>query len=171
MQSFRVVSGRARIWPWQDGWSPQLFVFFFQIYWLIDCIWLCWVFTAALGLCGLTACRVLISWPGIEPTSPALEGGFLTTGSPGKSLKSPVLITLVFCLYQGFSEDGLQQTLLVGVHTTVRKAILAWNPEWNKNLEVRTWGSGASAWASWWKQITWEVKSMPLRDWGQRGEK
>ena len=28
----------------------------------------------------------LNSWPGIEPTSPALQGGFLTTGPPGKSL-------------------------------------------------------------------------------------
>ena len=26
------------------------------------------------------------SWPGIEPTSPALQGGFLTTWPPGKSL-------------------------------------------------------------------------------------
>ena len=30
----------------------------------------------------------LSSRPGIEPTSPALEGGFLTTGPPGKSLCS-----------------------------------------------------------------------------------
>ena len=28
----------------------------------------------------------LSSWPGIKPTSLALEGGFLTTGPPGKSL-------------------------------------------------------------------------------------
>ena len=25
-------------------------------------------------------------WPGIQPTPPALAGGFLTTGPPGKSL-------------------------------------------------------------------------------------
>ena len=29
---------------------------------------------------------LLIPWPGIEPASPALEGGFLTTGPLGKSL-------------------------------------------------------------------------------------
>ena len=29
---------------------------------------------------------ILVPRPGIEPASPALEGGFLTTGSPGKSL-------------------------------------------------------------------------------------
>ena len=31
------------------------------------------------------ACGILVPWPGIEPMSPALEGGFLTTGPPGKS--------------------------------------------------------------------------------------
>ena len=33
----------------------------------------------------LTACRILVPQPGIEPTSPALEGGFFTSGPPGKS--------------------------------------------------------------------------------------
>ena len=32
-----------------------------------------------------TACGILVPPPGIEPASPALEGGFLTTGPPGKS--------------------------------------------------------------------------------------
>ena len=31
-----------------------------------------------------TACRILVLQPGIEPTSPALEGRFLTTRPPGK---------------------------------------------------------------------------------------
>ena len=34
------------------------------------------------------ACRTLVSRPGIEPTSPALQGRFLTTGLPGESLKT-----------------------------------------------------------------------------------
>ena len=33
-----------------------------------------------------TAQGILILLPGIEPDSPALEGGLLTTGRPGKSL-------------------------------------------------------------------------------------
>ena len=40
--------------------------------------------------CGLScprACGVLVPQPGIEPTFPALEGGFLTTGPPGESLE------------------------------------------------------------------------------------
>ena len=32
----------------------------------------------------------LIPWPGIEPVSPALQGGFLTAGPPGKSLSFSV---------------------------------------------------------------------------------
>ena len=32
------------------------------------------------------ACWILVLGPGIKPVSPALAGGFLTTGQPGKSL-------------------------------------------------------------------------------------
>ena len=41
-----------------------------------------------MGLVAPKACGILIPQPGIEPVSPALEGGFLTTGPPGKSLHS-----------------------------------------------------------------------------------
>ena len=40
---------------------------------------------AAPGLSCPVACGNLVPQPGIEPVSPALEGGFLTTGPPGKS--------------------------------------------------------------------------------------
>ena len=58
------------------------------------CFWLHWVFVAALRVSlqlWLTelrcpgACGILVPQPGIKPTSSALEGGFLTTGPPGKS--------------------------------------------------------------------------------------
>ena len=42
--------------------------------------------------CGLScpvACGILVPRPGIEPTSPALEGEFLATGLPGKPPASP----------------------------------------------------------------------------------
>ena len=43
------------------------------------------IYLAAMGLsCGMQA-GILDPQPGIEPTSPALEGGLLTTGLPGKS--------------------------------------------------------------------------------------
>jgi len=32
------------------------------------------------------ACGILVPQAGLEPESPALQGGFLTTGPPGKSL-------------------------------------------------------------------------------------
>ena len=34
----------------------------------------------------VAACGILVPQQGIDPPSPALEGGFLTTGPPGKSL-------------------------------------------------------------------------------------
>ena len=44
-------------------------------------------------VCGLSSCGLVALWhgdpgSGIEPVSPALTGGFLTTGPPGKSLLS-----------------------------------------------------------------------------------
>ena len=40
------------------------------------------------GLSCPTACGILVPQSGIEPTSPAFKGRFLTTGSAGKSLVS-----------------------------------------------------------------------------------
>ena len=49
--------------------------------------WLCWVFIVAHEFSYPVPCGILVSRPGIEPMSPALEGGFLTAGPPGKSPK------------------------------------------------------------------------------------
>ena len=46
---------------------------------------------SVVGACGLSCpvtCGILVPRPGMEPTCPLLEGGFLTTGPPGKSLNS-----------------------------------------------------------------------------------
>ena len=48
---------------------------------------------AGFSRCGalcLAACGILVPRPGIEPMSPALAGGFLTTGLPGKSHRPPL---------------------------------------------------------------------------------
>ena len=37
------------------------------------------------GLSCPTVCGILVPWPGIEPTSPAMGGKFLSIGPPGKS--------------------------------------------------------------------------------------
>ena len=39
------------------------------------------------GLSFPVACGLLVPTPGMEPASPAVEGGLLTTGQPGKSLE------------------------------------------------------------------------------------
>ena len=50
---------------------------------------------SVVAACG-PSCRavrgILVPRRGIEATSPALEGGFLTTGLPGKSLKCPLYL-------------------------------------------------------------------------------
>ena len=55
------------------------------------CLW-CVSVVVAHGLlavmCRLSysaTCGILVPWPGIKPTSPALEGEVLTIGPPGKS--------------------------------------------------------------------------------------
>ena len=64
------------------------------------------------------ACGILVPRPGIEPTSPALEGGFFTTGPPGKSqfpvFEPHLLLSLPLCVFPcktGFllPGEGLQQ--------------------------------------------------------------
>ena len=45
----------------------------------------------ACGLSCPTSRGILVSWPGIKPTSPALEGGFFTSGPPGKPQDTTVL--------------------------------------------------------------------------------
>ena len=37
------------------------------------------------GLSCPKTCQILVPWPGMEPASPVSQGGFLTTGPPGKS--------------------------------------------------------------------------------------
>ena len=48
----------------------------------------------------------LIPWLGIEPVSPALQGGLLTTGLPGKSL-----CIVVICMHHNFKAKTNNRTL------------------------------------------------------------
>ena len=47
---------------------------------------------------GREACGILVPRSGIKPTTPALEGRFLTTGPPGRSLLTLCLHCLITCL-------------------------------------------------------------------------
>ena len=51
------------------------------------------------------ACGILVPQPGIEPVSPALEGGFLTTGPPGKSHVPPLLCFFFLFFFASFCID------------------------------------------------------------------
>ena len=59
-----------------------------EIYWFIILLFYCFGCRGSLswlkGLVAPYAYGILRSWPPIEPASSALEGGFLTTGSPGE---------------------------------------------------------------------------------------
>ena len=58
-----------------------------------------------LSSCGARASALRAMWdlpgPGIEPMSPALAGGFLTTAAPGKSLCAFKCIYLIFMATSG----------------------------------------------------------------------
>ena len=58
--------------------KPADILFFFHLF-------IYFIYLATLGLSCGKACMILVPQPGIEPVSPALQHGFLTTGSPGKS--------------------------------------------------------------------------------------
>ena len=92
--------------------------FFFFLKKIFIYFWLCWVLVAVsrlLSSCGtqvpectgsvvvvtgLVACRILVPGPGIEPLSPALEGGFPTTRQSRKSQSNFLkLISLFFWLH------------------------------------------------------------------------
>ena len=69
--------------------SPSIKVDFFRVWTFLKSLlnllqhrfFYVWVFS-------LEACGILAPQPGIEPATPALEGGVLTTGSPKKFLTS-----------------------------------------------------------------------------------
>ena len=52
-------------------------------------------------LFGCQACGILAPQPGINPEAPALEGGVLTTGLPGKS---------PMCIFGGGTDSMIRQT-------------------------------------------------------------
>ena len=78
------------------------------------------------GLTCLTACWILVLLPGIERTFPPLEGRFLTTGPPGKSLLRSLYNTI-----HGFREsvsnyvDLLPGPIFETVHKFSSKQIIS----------------------------------------------
>ena len=58
-------------------------------------------FLTASGLHCYAACGISVTLQEIEPASPALEGRFLTTGPPGKSLEGSNFLPFVSAVAQG----------------------------------------------------------------------
>ena len=104
------------------AWTPETPPAFLScllgfVWLLLFFFWLHWLFVEACGLSLVVAhrdfslvlahqlqnvklscsaaCGILVPKPRIEPASPALEGGSLTTGPPGKSHVPFVLLTIV----------------------------------------------------------------------------
>ena len=75
---------------------------------------------AVRGLSCPAACGILLPPPGIKPSSPALEGGFLTTGPPGKS---PGLCPLG----QKLSSDIWESLIVCSFWREGRRLILFWD--------------------------------------------
>ena len=71
----------------------NFFFFFLAVLCLHCCTWALWLWC---GLSFCEACGILVSQLGIEPAVPALEGGFLTRGPPGKSLNTSLGEDLFF---------------------------------------------------------------------------
>ena len=63
--------------------------------------------------CGFETCGIAAPCPSIELASPALEGNFLTTGPPGKSLQS-------FCMVER-SGDFQFSFLFIFINNTAKK--------------------------------------------------
>ena len=89
------------------GCQEQIFVFCAYLF-----IWLHEVLVAACGIfcCGAwtlqlwhagfscsVACKILVLQLGIELVSPALQGGFLTTGPPGKFQVVLLMDLILYC--------------------------------------------------------------------------
>ena len=77
---------------------------------------------AACGLSCPAPCGILVPRPGIEPMSPALEGGLSTTGPPGKS-KIYSSINCFYFNYGSYISTSFQSYFLLYGRAFVQKNI------------------------------------------------
>ena len=102
----------------------------------------------ARGLSCSAACGILVSRPGIEPSSPALEGGLSTTGLPGKSPRLeqdqlfPSVQSWPWFPLQRAKQDTHSQTLLYKPEQPPRNE-QTHNPDTHGHLctNIHTWRS------------------------------
>ena len=87
------------------------------------------------GLSCPVACGILVPRPGIEPASPALEGGFFTTGPPGKSL--PTFKTALPGDFPGGPVVGTSLSSAGGVGSIPGQGAKIPHDSWPKNQNVK----------------------------------
>ena len=68
---------------------------------------------------GCEACGILVPQSGIGPTTSALEGRFLTTGPPGRSLLTLCLHCLITCLSSSLKSEKIGTIGLFFHHCTL----------------------------------------------------
>ena len=102
------ISPRAFVCPGACQWAViYVFKIFFNVDHIQSLYWLCYNIASVLCFCfGCKVYGILTAWPGIKPKSPALEGKFLTTGPPGKSLSSYILKGVFFFLSSSFQQGA-----------------------------------------------------------------
>ena len=131
--TFRLQVTVKSTLQWLKQWRKAIFFFFFWLCWVFVAACglslvmsrgyspvaasLCVGFSCRRGWTAVVAphrlscpeaCGILIPGPGIEPVSPALQGGFLTTGLSGKPK------AVLFIWERSLFLKGLQKTLSQG---------------------------------------------------------
>ena len=91
-----------------SAWAPSL--------WRIGSIVAVW------GLSCLVVCGILVTWPGIIPESPALQGRFLTPGPSGKSL-------YCFHVKQTHKHISASSYLKILKFNSLKAAVSSWNQQ------------------------------------------
>jgi len=96
--------------------------------------------------------------PGIEPVSPELAGGFLTTGSPGKFLGKPFLHTwALIVLVEKLRLLGALIFFPGGLHWKSNSLISDLKPV---SVSPRTQATFLSLWVSSWNAVAAEISPL-----------
>ena len=93
-------------------------------------LWLMGLLVAACGVSCSEARGILVPRPGIEPSSPALQNRFLTTGPPGKSLPSFMCIVYWHYYHTKWAWDWVRLWLLSQLNILLNQLLCPWISSW-----------------------------------------
>ena len=124
LRPLSVISSPDTALPWPCAVLLREFFFVFLLRWVL-------VVTHGLSNCEAwaqlpAAWGILVPQAGIEPVSPTLEGGFLTTGPPGKT---PIkFYNTDFCSFLGRAISSCLRTFACAVLKTWNTFLLLYSP-------------------------------------------